>query len=60
MEPKQIVLDAATKAAKSVSAATVALSKVTSDVAVYAEQVESLTEQLIKTHSKELKTYLSY
>ena len=47
MEPKQIVLDAATKAAKSVSAATVALSKVTSDVAVYAEQVESLTEQVI-------------
>ena len=47
MEPKQLVLDAATKAAKSVSAATVALSKVTSDVAVYAEQVESLTEQVI-------------
>lgn len=36
MEPKQIVLDAATKVAKSVSAATAALSKVTSDVAVYA------------------------
>ena len=47
MEPKQTVLDAATKAAKSISAATVALSKVTSDVAVYAEQVESLTEQVI-------------
>ena len=47
MEPKQTVLDAATKAAKSISAATVALSKVTSDVAVYAEQVEALTEQVI-------------